>query len=211
MNSKNILSHLTPRRVFIILSSFCIFSASCVVQVNSRYDKDAPSEKYLTYTVKMPSENEKGAELPVYVPPLAIKQVIKSINSEMRFRQYEEAEEGADISVHIYFRVDDEVKMDPKYYYRNTAKMYGRYVGYDLSIAKKLNPLDYPAGTLFIDVVDNAQDKLIWYGIGESTVLMENYDGDEIERMISDIFFRYPFVAGVEGKSNLAKEVKKRQ
>jgi Domain of unknown function (DUF4136) len=162
--------------------------------VRSDFDKSADFGKYHTFNfVAKPSTDKSGYS------SLLTQQLEAAVSEEMRKRGYTQSDHP-DLLINFSGKLQkmQDVRSDPgtpvSPYYGYRAGMYGAWPGY----AGDVYTVHYTEGTLNIDLVDAAKDRMVWEGVGVGEVTQENLQNREaaINKAVSDIFARYPFRAG---------------
>ncbi|MBL7877509.1 MAG: DUF4136 domain-containing protein [Cyclobacteriaceae bacterium] len=166
--------------LFILLSL-----ASCSsVQVSYDYDKSADFTKYKTYDYTEETKTLGGSN-----GQLIRQRLLSSVDQEMTSRGYTKSEGDADLLIELHIKAET----------RQTATAYNTggygFYRYGNMGTTTINYNEYTDGTLFINVVDKAADKLIWQGRGTKT-LEENASPQKVDSNISyavkTIYAKYP-------------------
>ena len=78
-------------------------------------------------------------------------------------------------------------------FYGYRAGMYGPWAGYPQDI----ETVHYQEGTLSIDLVDAAKQKLVWQGVAQGRIDKSKLQnpGPAIDKVVSEIFSKYPIPA----------------
>jgi hypothetical protein len=179
------------KNLLILLLAVGIVSCSSV-KVSYDIDKSADFTKYKTY-----GYSEDALKLPVQ--ELNRNRVFNAIDRELAARGLSKSD-NPDVLIDLHVRTEQKTEatatttgtgMYGGYY----GGYYGRY-GYGGGFSTTtVNYNDYIEGTLFIDVVDKAQEKIVWQGRGTKTVdedaSPEKRDKN-INEGIKSIFATYP-------------------
>jgi hypothetical protein len=126
-----------------------------------------------------------------------------AIEREMNALGYRKADRP-DLWVNVSFRADDKVRMSAHtrpymtgaYYGGPGGASYGSAVGVGVGVSSRATA--YSEASVFIDLVDNREDRMVWQGIAIAEV------NDEVALALRDaiytatqrIFERYPYRAG---------------
>ncbi len=168
-----------------------IFASACsTIKVSYDYDKTADFGKYHTYQY-----TPEALSLPI--DRLNSDRLLNAIDSEMAKRGYTKSS-PADLLVDLEIKAQNKVDVSA-----TTTGAYGGYgyggwgpYGYGGGFSTTyVNYDEYVEGTLFISMVDNKQQKLIWQGRGTKT-LAEGISPEQREKNINyaveNIFYKYP-------------------
>lgn len=173
----------------LMINSLVVMMVACAsVSTTYDYDKTADFSKYKTYGWA-PHVSE------LKVNQLDKDRVTAAIDREMKSRGYTESSSNPDLLIDLHTKVQQEesataTTMGP-------GMGYGGW-GYGFGGGFSTTTVDidkYNEGTLFINVIDNAQQKIIWQGRGTKT-LSENIAPDKKEANINNavaaIYEKYP-------------------
>lgn len=165
------------------------------IKTSYDYDKQADFTKYKTY--KVADEVYKSG-----IPQLDVDRIIRAVDTELAKRGFTKSDDPDAI-------VDFHVKLQQQQ--TATATSYGGYGGYGpwrygFSPGFSTTNIDvntYIEGTLFINVVDKAQQKIVWQGRGTKT-LDEHASPEKreanINKAVAYIFTKYPVPAAENKK-----------
>jgi len=173
----------------ILFFTMILASACSSIKVSYDYDKNADFSKYHTYQYTHES-------LSIPVDALNRDRLINAVDAQMQKRGYTQADPG-DVLIDLEVKAEQKVDVSA-----TTSGAYGGY-GYGYGhygygggfTTTQVNYDEYVEGTLFINIVDNAQQKLVWQGRGTKT-LAENVSPEQREKNINyaveNIFYKYP-------------------
>jgi len=176
---KNIITYLV----------FCVFIvlAGCSsVSVSYDYDKNADFKKFKTYAF-----DENVAKLPVL--QIVRDRITAAIDREMQARGYTKSD-TPDLLVDVYAKLEQGETATAT---TTGTGMYGpwRY-GYGGGFTTTSVSVEkYVDGTLFINVIDKSQEKIIWQGRGTKTLDEDSSPQkreDNINNAVKLIFEKYP-------------------
>lgn len=161
--------------------------------VRSDYDRSADFGKFRTFNfVAQPATDKLGYS------SLTTQQLEVAVAEQMRQRGYTQADHP-DLLVNFSGKLQNmqEVRSTPATvgpYYGYRSGSYGAWPGY----AGDVYTVNYTQGTLNIDIVDAAANRMVWEGVGVGEVTQEHLQNREamINKAVTDIFARYPFRAG---------------
>ncbi|MGC3943337.1 MAG: DUF4136 domain-containing protein [Chryseolinea sp.] len=172
--------------VFVLL----LMVAACAsVTTSYDYDKSADFKKGMTYNWDK------------HVQDLAIDQlnktrIINAVEKEMAARGYTKSD-NPDFLVDLHVKLQQEESATAT---TTGPGGYGRW-GYGWGGGFSTTTVDvnkYVDGTLFINVIDKATEKIIWQGRGEKTVddkLSPEKRDEQINAAVASIFKQYPIAA----------------
>jgi hypothetical protein len=177
---------------YLLIPVLFAFVACSTVKVAYDYDKQADFTKYKTYIVS--EETMKMAN----VNQLNRDRIIKAVEAQMAAKGFTKSDaDKADAILDIRLK-DEEMQTA-------TATSTGGYGGYGYGYGRwgygggfsttQINYDKYVEGTLFITLVDKADQKIVWQGTGKKT-LDENSSAEKREKNIdyavTQIFTNYP-------------------
>lgn len=177
------------KNLLILLLAVGIASCSSV-KVSYDIDKSVDFTKYKTYNY-----SEDALKLPVQ--ELNRNRVINAVDRELASRGLSKSD-NPDILIDLHVRAEQKTEATAT---TTGTGMYGGYGGpwrYGYGGGFSTTTIDYDnyiEGTLFINVVDKAEDKIVWQGRGTKTVdedaSPEKRDAN-INNGIKSIFATYP-------------------
>ncbi len=172
-----------------ILILMLVAVAACSsIKTSYDYDKQADFTKYKTY-------NYTPEALALGINELNRNRVLQAIDKEMTARGFSKSD-SPDALVDIIVKAEQ--KRDATATTSGTGMYggYGRRYGYGGGFTTtQINVNEYIEGTVFINMVDKATDKLVWSGRG-TKVVDEDASPQTREKNINDgvaaIFKNYP-------------------
>jgi len=174
--------------VFVVFVA--VLTACSSLKVTYDYDGQADFTKYKTYTF-----TQEALKLPIQ--QLNRDRLLKAIETELAAKGFTKLEDNPDALIDLHVRAEE--KMDatatttgPGMY---GGGYYGRY-GYGGGFSTThIDYNKYVEGTLFVDLVDNASQKIAWQGRATKT-LDEDISAEKRESNINyavkQIFSKYP-------------------
>jgi hypothetical protein len=172
-------------KMFLVLFS-CLAVSCSTINVSYDYDKSVDFTKYKTYAF-----SEDAAKLGV--SDLNRDRILKSIEAELEARGITKSD-NPDALIDLMLKAQEKVEA-----VANTtgAGMYGRgrygYGGGTTTTTVDYNK--FVEGTLFINLVDKASEKIVWQGRGTKTLdesaSPEKRDSN-IKYAVKMIFAKYP-------------------
>jgi hypothetical protein len=197
MNSYAFLNRI---RLVLIATLTTVFLMSCASgpDIKTDYDHSIDFSQYKTYGFF----NPMGIENPNYSSIFG--QVFRdAISSEMNQRGYTQSD-NPDLMINVSARLQDKTKVtttsDPYMgagYYGYRGGRYGTWGGYGYGTSTHVS--QYTEGTVNVDMVDDAQKRMVWEGVAIGRV-KEDRDNAEtrvaIKEGVAEMFAGYPFRAG---------------
>ena len=165
-----------------------ILSACSSLKVSYDYDKQADFAKYKTYTFSEDALNLK-------INQLNRDRILNAIDTEMAAKGFTKTDSNPDVLVDVHVRAEQKVDATatttPTYGYGGPWR-YGYGGGFSTT---QINYNEYVEGTLFINLVDRATEKIAWQGRATKT-LDEDASAEKREQNINtavkQIFTKYP-------------------
>ncbi|MFT5140125.1 MAG: hypothetical protein ACI9H8_001575 [Lysobacterales bacterium] len=188
-----------------IRNIFCLWACLLLLvacasgpEIQSDYDPEVDFSKYKTYGFFSPMSIEGDSYSTLWG-----RQFRASIGREMNAKGYVEAE-NPDLSINVSARMQEKTKVtqtaDPM--------MYGGYYGYrrgfydpwgGYGYGTTTNVSQYTVGTINVDLVDMAEKRLVWEGVGIGKVKEGRSNAEvraAIDAGVTEMFTGYPFQAG---------------
>lgn len=172
-----------------VLTFVLLVSACASVTTSYDYDKTADFKKGMTYAWDKHVQE-------VAIDQLNKDRIIAAIEKEMAARGYSKSE-NADFLVDFHVKLEQEqsataTTMGPGGYGRWGYGWGGGFSTTTIDVNKYLN------GTLFINVIDKASEKIVWQGRGEKTLdnkLSPEKKDAQVNDAVAAIFKQYPIPA----------------
>jgi hypothetical protein len=168
--------------------------SGCATRVRSDFDREAVFSNYTTFDWIAPpvraSEEELRSDLegPFARNSLLDKRIRAAVNQNLEARGFRHAEDGESD-----FRLNYHVTFSDKLTGSGSDFGYiGRYHRGAFSSGFNWSVRQYQEGTIIIDIVDRAEDQLVWRGWMVSRNRDGNYDEREIARAVDKILTRFP-------------------
>ena len=190
-------AHWRPFAAALLLS--CLLSACASgLEVRSDIDPQADFSRYQTWNFFDELGIEGG-----YNSPIFGEHFRAAITREMTARGYRKASDP-DLYVNVTSRQDDKVKMrsytspymSGNYYSRPGSPYYGTGIG--VGVGSVRAPTKVNEASIFIDLVDNSTDRLVWQGVAvaETNDKTAQRLRDAIYTAVDAVFKQYPHTAG---------------
>ena len=174
-----------------------ILLAACATgpRITSEVDPQADFASYRTFAFYSPLALEKEG----YATPTS-ERIKAATRAQMESRGYVYSAEQADLLVNINGNVQERTdvttmpSMDYAHYYSYRARGY-------VSVPvwrDETHVSQYTEGTLNIDVIDRAQNRMVWEGIavGRVSKMKPEARAARIDATVADIFASFPYRAG---------------
>lgn len=187
--------------VTIVLGSL-LSACSSGLQVRSDSDPAANFSLYHAYNFFDPMGVEGG-----YNSPIFGEHFRAAISREMDQRRYRKMDIPGDspgLLVNVTVRTDDQVRMTSytapymggAYYNRPGGAYYGSSLGMGVAVSQRVTKVTEVS--VFIDLVDVAQHKVVWQGVAvlDASDKVAKHLRDAIFTAVHEIFNQYPHTAG---------------
>ena len=166
--------------LILLLVGAVVVSGCVTLKVNYDYDREADFSSYKTYAWRDSDVSVQDTD------PFMHQRLISAIEDELAAHGLQKAETGPDLFVTYYGESERIVVLDSVSYYDG----WYRYGGIGVSTTRARS---YEQGTLVVDLVDAAADRLVWRGVATDTVA-NSPDGQsrQIQTATRQMFRRYP-------------------
>lgn len=181
-----------------LLVLFVLTACSSGIAVRSDIDPKADFGRYQTFNFFDELGIEGGYNSPVFG-----EHYRAAIGNEMAKRGYRKSD-NPDLYVNVTFRADDKVKMTSytqpymsgAYYGGRGGASYGSAIGVGVGVSQRATKVT--EASVFIDMVDNATDRLVWQGVTvvEANDKVAQQLRDAVYTSVNMVFEQYPFSAG---------------
>lgn len=164
-------------------------------RITTDADPEADFARYRSWAFYQPIAMEQSG-----YSTFMTERIRADVRREMEARGYTYDEQSPDLRVNFQGVVQEKTdvysvpRSDVQYFYSYRARSYYAVpFWYDETQVNQ-----YTEGTLTIDLVDAARNRLVWTGaaIGRVTRKAPQERAMEIDRAIGEIFLRYPYRAG---------------
>ena len=170
--------------------AFLLVATACAsVSTSYDYDKSADFKKGMTYNWDKHTQD-------LAIDQLNKTRIINAVEKEMAARGYTKSD-SPDFLVDLHLKLQQEESATAT---TTGPGAYGRW-GYGWGGGFSTTTIDvnkYVDGTLFINVIDKATEKIIWQGRGEKTIddkLTPEKRDAQINAAVASIFKQYPIQA----------------
>lgn len=179
----------------ILLAATALAACSPGLQVRSDQDPNADFGSFRTWNFFDELGVEGGYNSPVFGEHFRA-----AISREMSERGYRQSSDP-DLLVNVTIRADDKVKMknytapymSGGYYSRPGSPYYGTSMG--VGVGSVSRATEVTEASVFIDLVDNASDGLVWQGVAvtEANDATAQRLRDAIYTAVNRIYEQYPY------------------
>jgi len=178
----------------VALATVLLAACASAPDIKTDYNRSVNFDAYRSFGfVKNPGTDRQGYE------SLTTQYLKGAVQREMTSRGYQYDAQSPDLLVNFNARMQEKVQVTPAPppmmgYYGYRGGLYAPWPGYGFSS----DVYTYTEGTLNIDLVDRKAMKLVWEGVAVGSVDTRNQSDiqQRIEKVVSQIFARYPFHAG---------------
>ena len=162
------------------------------LEVSTDYDKAADFSKYSTFKF-LPSKEIKS--------DLVIDRIEGAITTQLTAKGLKLVSENADLWVAYHARLDKQTQMDTTSYGYGWGGGWGGYYGpmayggYGGMGTSTTTVREIPVGTLFVDLVDAGEKKMVWQGVASATLDSRATADDKdyrVNNAVKKIFSRFP-------------------
>lgn len=178
------------------IATFVLLLAACASgpSITSEADPQADFGRYRTFGFYAPLALESAG----YATPTT-ERIKAATRAQMESRGYVYSAEQPDLLVNINGNLQERTDVSTV-----PSMDYGRYYGYRARYVgvpvwtEQTRVSQYTEGTLNIDVIDRAQNKLVWEGIavGRVSKMKPEERAARIDAAVADIFAQYRYRAG---------------
>ncbi|KGD89451.1 lipoprotein [Achromobacter sp. RTa] len=162
--------------------------------VKGDYDHQADFAQYRSFGFMSPLGTDRAG-----YSTLLTERLKTATRGQMEMRGYVYSASNPDLLVNFGAKLQQKVQVTPAPpmgpYYGYRAGFYGGWPGYGWGD----DVYQYTEGTLNIDLVDARRKQLVWEGVAVGEVQDQGVAGSaqSAEKVVAQIFAKYPFRAGV--------------
>lgn len=184
------------RRIVLLAAAAALWACATGPQITTDYDRSVDFTQYRTYGFL---ERPARAQDEGY-STITERRIEAAISRELEARGYRRAE-NPDLLVNFSVTAEDiqEVRQVPTAtppvgYYAWRYPYYAPWPTYTYETRVD----NYRRGSLFIDLVDAGQNKMVWEGVATARITEKMREQPEaaIDAAVAEIFAKYPFRAG---------------
>ena len=171
----------------VLLIALVFFITSCdSIRVTSDFNESIDFSSLKTYAF-----SKKGIDK-VKMNDIDKKRILKAIDVELYNKGYRKSSIDPDFVINFFTKTNEKIDYYPSNNYYGYAVPYGgmgMYAG-----SWYLNSFKYNEGVLFIDIVDNKKNELVWQGIGRGYLYTDKPEkkSEKIKAIVGKILLQYP-------------------
>lgn len=184
---KFVMKSITNMKNFIsfILTTLMLSACSSSMEVFSDYDKGLDITKYHSFKWGVPKDIEASRTNPLYYNELNDKRIREAVNREMAVRNFNAANNTAELDIHYHIVVEDKLAS-----YTETSGSQNHPTAFTPRIVN----YQYRQGTLIIDLMDAKTNTLVWRGWATDVVTNAARKNPEaaINKAVGMIFKAFP-------------------
>ena len=176
------------KKILYLLSIFIFLNSCESIRVTSDFDQNYAFDNLKTYAY-----SKSGIDQ-VEINDFDKKRILKAIDIEMYNKGFRKSSINPDFIINFFTKTNQKVNYYPStnYYGSMVQSPYagiGHYAG-----SWYLNSFKYNEGVLFIDIVDNKKNELVWQGIGKGYIYSDfpEKKGEKISAMVGKILLQFP-------------------
>jgi len=170
--------------VFVLFISI-LFSCESI-RVSSDFNQNVDFSDLKTYAF-----SKKGIDK-VKINDIDKKRILKAIDIELYNKGFRKSSIDPDFTINFFTQTNQKVNYYPSSNYYGSAVPYGGMGHYASSWY--LNSFKYNEGVLFIDIVDNKKNELVWQGIGKGYIYNDKPEkkNEKINAIVGKILLQFP-------------------
>ena len=174
------------RKITILFLFFSVLFSCNTIRVSSDFNKNADFSKLKTYAF-----SKNGIDK-VKINDIDKKRILRAIDVELYNKGFRKSSIDPDFTINFFTETNQKVNYYPSSNYYGSAVPYGGMGHYASSWY--LNSFKYNEGVLFIDIVDNKKNELVWQGIGKGYIYNDKPEkkSEKINEMVGKILLQFP-------------------
>ena len=163
-----------------------VFLSCDSIRVSSDYNKNVDFSNLKTYAFL-----KEGIDK-VKINDIDKKRILKAIDVELYNKGFRKSSIDPDFIINFSTETNQKVNYYPSNNYYGSAVPYGGMNNYASSWY--LNSFKYNEGVLFIDIVDNKKNELVWQGIGKGYIYTDRPEKkiEKINAIVGKILLQFP-------------------
>lgn len=169
------------KNILLILTLSVVLNSCATIDVATDYDREVNFDKYQTYAFFKPGIDQ--AE----ISDLDKKRILRAIDFELSQKGMTKSE-NPDLLISIFTQTKEKVNV-----YQNNFGYGWGWNPYFWGGAGGVGSYTSVEGTLFIDLIDEERNELVWQGLG-TDVLSQNMERKEekIREIVKEILEEFP-------------------
>jgi len=174
------------RKISLLILAISFIMSCDTIRVTSDFNENIEFSDLKTYAF-----SKKGIDK-VKMNDIDKKRILKAIDIELYNKGFRKSSIEPDFIINFFTQTNQKVDFYPSNNYYGYAVPYGGmgiYAG-----SWYLNSFKYNEGILFIDIVDNNKNELVWQGIGKGYIYTDKPDkkSEKIKAMVNKILLQFP-------------------
>lgn len=174
------------RKITILFLFISILFSCNTIKVSSDFNNNTDFSKLKTYAF-----SKNGIDK-VKINDIDKKRILRAIDVELYNKGFRKSSIDPDFTINFFTETNQKVNYYPSSNYYGSAVPYGGMGHYASSWY--LNSFRYNEGVLFIDIVDNKKNELVWQGIGKGYIYNDKPEkkSEKINEMVGKILLQFP-------------------
>ena len=174
------------KKIFLLILATSFIMSCNSIRVTSDFNENIEFSDLKTYAF-----SKKGIDK-VKMNDIDKKRILKAIDIELYNKGFRKSSIEPDFIINFFTQTNQKVDFYPSNNYYGYAVPYGGMGVYAGSWY--LNSFKYNEGVLFIDIVDNNKNELVWQGIGKGYIYTDKADkkSEKIKAMVNKILLQFP-------------------
>ena len=171
----------------VLLIAFATILSSCnSIRVSSDYNEEINFTEFKTYAF-----SKSGIDK-VEINDIDKKRILRAIDVELYKKGYRKSSIEPDFLINFFTKTNKKIDYYPSNNYYGYAVPYGGMGHYASSWY--LNSFSYNEGVLFVDIIDQNKNELVWQGIGKGYIYNDKPDNknEKIKAMVNKILLQFP-------------------
>ena len=171
----------------VLLIAFATILTSCnSIRVSSDYNEEINFTEFKTYAF-----SKSGIDK-VEINDIDKKRILRAIDVELYIKGYRKSSIEPDFLINFFTKTNKKIDYYPSNNYYGYAVPYGGMGHYASSWY--LNSFSYNEGVLFVDIIDQNKNELVWQGIGKGYIYNDKPDNknEKIKAMVNKILLQFP-------------------
>ena len=171
----------------VLLIAFATILSSCnSIRVSSDYNEEINFTEFKTYAF-----SKSGIDK-VEINDIDKKRILRAIDVELYNKGYRKSSIEPDFLINFFTKTNKKIDYYPSNNYYGYAVPYGGMGHYASSWY--LNSFSYNEGVLFVDIIDQNKNELVWQGIGKGYIYNDKPDNknEKIKAMVNKILLQFP-------------------
>lgn len=183
----NCLKIYSMKKLSILFLSFLIYNSCDSIRVSSDFNENTNFSELKTYAF-----SKTGIDK-VKINDIDKKRILKAIDIELYNKGFRKSSIEPDLIINFFTETNKKVNYYPSNNYYGYGVNYYNGLG-TYADSWYLNSYNYNEGVLFIDIVDNKKNELVWQGIGRGYIYTNKAEkkSEKISAMVNKILLQFP-------------------